>query len=112
MSISANDSVIVGQVDTTAGYEAFIWDPVHGMQLLQNVLTENGASLNGWTLNWAQSISDNGLTIAGGGTDPAGHEEAWVATISSDSVPEPATLALLFIAGAAVVLRRCKQPLI
>jgi len=89
-----------------AGLEAFIWDPVHGMQLLQNVLTQSGANLDGWTLNWAQSVSDNCLTIAGGGTDPAGHEEGWVATIPLSSVREPSSLGILLSAVAAFALRR------
>ena len=56
--------------------------------------------LSGWTLEYANGISDDGVTIVGQGTNPSGFTEAFIATI-----PEPST-ALLLGAGGAVLLRR------
>jgi hypothetical protein len=40
--------VIVGLATAAAGPTAFIWDAVHGMRSLYDVLTELGAGLAGW----------------------------------------------------------------
>lgn len=86
---------MVGQ----SSYEAFIWDNVYGMQSLRDILIDLGLDLTSWTLSEARSISTDGLTIAGFGTNPDGYNEAWVAVI-----PEPATLLLLGF--GAVILRK------
>ena len=47
------------------------------------------------------TISDDGLTIVGYGSNPNGSREAWIATI-----PEPASVALLSLGGVALLRRR------
>jgi probable HAF family extracellular repeat protein len=94
-SASADGSVVVGssQVFQSASpSRAFIWDAAHGIRPLQDVLTADGLNLTGWTLESA-SVSANGLAFVGGGIDPSGHSEAWLAII-----PEPGT-GLLVLAG-------------
>jgi len=49
----------------------------------------------------AYGVSADGLTIVGGGINPDGHPEGWVATI-----PEPATLILLGLGTALLRKRR------
>jgi uncharacterized membrane protein len=103
-AISADGSVVVGR-SAVGGMlpqtddRAFIWDADHGMRDLADVLTGLGADLTGWKLTIPRAISDDGLTIAGVGINPAGREEAFIAT-----VPEPAagatTTVLAFVAMA------------
>jgi len=86
-AVSYDGSVIVGTVDVPglSGDRAFIWDPGNGMRLLANVLTDvHGIDLDGWTLTAATSISDDGKTIVGYGTNPYGNLEAWMANLEPD----------------------------
>ena len=103
-AISGNGNTIVGKCDDDLGADAFIWGAENGMRNLQEVLEYDcGLDLTGWTLNRANGISYDGLTIVGEGVGPNGHE-AWVAT-----VPEPCALSLLFF--GCIGLRRRKSRL-
>jgi len=84
---SANGSVIVG----SSNGHAFIWDAVHGTRDLQAVITANGHDLTGWTLLRAEAISDDGLTVAGFGTDGSTFGEGWVANLAVTCTP-PASI--------------------
>ena len=88
-------SIIVGNGNTDRGLEASIWTQSGGIQSLMDILAQNGVNLNGWQLNVARGISDDGRVIVGGGTNPQGRSEAWVIII-----PEPSTILL---AAAAFV---------
>ena len=105
--VSADGSVVVGfSVSPIAGEvrrEAFIWDKVNGMRSLQDVLVASALDLSGWTLSDASGISADGRTIVGTGTNPAGQEEAWIATLTPTAIPEPSSLVLMAI-GAPVVV--------
>lgn len=84
MAVSADGSVVVGgSNDATYTEEAFIWDEVNGMRsLLQDVLiNECGLDLTGWTLETAEGISDDGLTIVGWGINPDGNRVGWIAVL-------------------------------
>lgn len=108
-AVSNNGSVVVGfsrssELDSFRFPidEAFIWDSVHGMRSLRDVLINDyGMDLAGWKLTWANGISDDGRTIVGEGLNPDGYAEAWVATI-----PEPATLLLVAGGLATAFLKR------
>lgn len=83
--VSADGSVIVGLATDELGDVAFLWDAMHGMRSLQDVLVdEYGLNLDGWRLTRARGISDDGLTITGIGINSLGQQEGWIATI-----PEP-----------------------
>ena len=88
-AVSADGSIIVGSsITDTDYYEAFIWDEIHGMRNLKNVLVnEYRLDLNSWTLYEATAISHDGLTIVGYGRNPNRHEEGWIVTL-----PGPVTL--------------------
>ncbi|MCA2553178.1 MAG: PEP-CTERM sorting domain-containing protein, partial [Microcystis sp. M04BS1] len=63
-----------------------------GMRSLQEVLTNGyGLDLTGWTLSTARAISADGLTIVGGGTNPSGNTEAWIARLDGEPVSQPGT---------------------
>jgi probable HAF family extracellular repeat protein len=96
--VSADGSIIVGAgTSSNTVVEAFIWDAMHGMRELDQVLVQDfGLDLTGWTLSDATAISDDGLTIVGYGANPSGHGEAWIAFL-----PEPKAAPLLL---AALVL--------
>jgi uncharacterized membrane protein len=82
---SADGSVIVGLGTTedfiiALGRRAFIWDEIHGMRFLKEVLEEEfGFDLTDWTLVAANSISADGRTIVGEAINPNGDIEAWIA---------------------------------
>jgi hypothetical protein len=81
-----------------------VWDAANGMRSLKDVLqTQYGLDLTGWTLQGAQFTPD-GRTLVGGGLNPAGQHEAWIAVI-----PEPAGVSLLVFAGAGLLARRRRR---
>ena len=63
-----------------------------------NTLISSGS---GWVLKSALGINDEGQ-IVGYGTGPSGQEKAFLLTI----IPEPASVVLLALGGAAMLLRR------
>ena len=74
--------------ETGTRSEAFIWDATNGMRELDQVLTDLGLDLTGWTLVEARDISADGRTIVGTGTNGSGQSGAWIAVI-----PEQGTTA-------------------
>jgi len=87
VGVSADGSIITGWTSFVTGNKAFIWDQVHGMRNLKDVLvTDYGLNLTGWDLDKAISISDDGRTIAGTGHNPSGSQEAWVATLPQNAL--------------------------
>ncbi len=85
LGVSSDGSTVV---EISTGPEAFIWDATSGMRLLRDVLVGLGLDLTGWTLESAEDISADGLTIVGNGISPDGLREGWVAVLSEPySVP-------------------------
>jgi probable HAF family extracellular repeat protein len=100
--VSGDGNIVVGD----AQFGAFIWDPLHGMRSLRDVLITEyglGPQLAGWTLGSAEAISSDGRAIVGGGTNPAGQYEAFLAVL-----PEPSA-AVLLAAFAAILARRPRR---
>lgn len=66
----------------------FIWDVERGMRPLARVLAgDYGLDLEGWRLNQATAISDDGTTIVGVGVNPEGVQEAWRAVMHRNIRP-------------------------
>jgi len=81
-AVSADGDVIVGYSNSDSGAEAFLWNSLLGMINFKDYLAVAGVDgLTGWTLNRAWDVSDDGHTIVGYGTNPAGNQEAWIATM-------------------------------
>jgi probable HAF family extracellular repeat protein len=98
-AVSADGSIVLGSAWSDAGREAFLWTAAGGMQSLRDLLIAGGATgLEGWTLTSAAAISADRRTIVGGGRNPDGNFEAWIAT-----VPEPSAL-VLSIGGLLLLL--------
>jgi probable HAF family extracellular repeat protein len=90
---SKNGDIIVGYyLDNNARGKGFIWTQTHGLLDLQYAIESvYGLDLNGWTLVAATDISDDGSTIVGWGTNPAGNTEAWIARISDQTTVDTKT---------------------
>ncbi|MEO8277845.1 MAG: PEP-CTERM sorting domain-containing protein [Thermoanaerobaculia bacterium] len=112
-AVSADGSTIVGVSDVDSTETPFVWDGVHGMRNLVDVLVELGLgpALQDWYLYEATAVSADGLTIAGWGYRPDGSIEAWVANLGEESiveVPTTSRAALTLFAGllaAAAILK-------
>ncbi len=103
--MTPDGSIIVGSGFTESGFEAFIWDETNGMRNLNDIMANDyGLDITGWTALCARSISADGLTIAGVGTNPQGFQEGWIAHI-----PEPNTLSILVV-GAVMLTNRKRRP--
>ncbi len=64
--VSADGSIVVGEAMTDLGPTAFIWDAIHGMRNLTEVLQDLGVvEVEGWTLRHANDISADGTVIVG-----------------------------------------------
>jgi hypothetical protein len=66
-----------------------VWDTVHGLRMLDDVLSNEhglGASLAGWTLLEATDISTDGRVIVGNGTAPGGAFQGWRAYLEPDPI--------------------------
>src|SRR5262249_39285256 len=66
-AVSADGSVVVGQCGDE-NQPAMIWDQVHGMRRLYDVLVNDlglTSELQGWTLQSATGISADGQTVVG-----------------------------------------------
>ena len=93
--LTADSSLVVGNSDTALGSEAFIWDNTNGMQRLSDVLIGLGLNLTGWTLTDAAGITNDGRFVVGTGINSLGFEEAFLADLTPNPVPEPSTFLLL-----------------
>lgn len=104
-AVSADGTIIVGQGTGMSGEVAFIWDSLHGMRDLRDVLVNGfGLDLTGWTLRYVSDISADGTAIVGMGLNPNGDYEAFLAL-----VPEPSSLSLALLCVLAGVTKKQKM---
>jgi probable HAF family extracellular repeat protein len=112
VGVNADGSVVLGYSKRDDGYKAFVWDSLHGIRDLQEVLLSDfalGPQLAGWQLTGATDISDDALSIVGYGVNPDGNNEAWLVRLDRPiAAPEPQAAPLLAFA-AAIVARRGRR---
>jgi len=97
-AVSADGSVIVGSaragnpgVDPLQDSSAFIWDAVHGVRALRDVLLEQGTDVTGWHLSYPFGMSADGHVIGGVGINPSGAPQPWLARLAeAPSCAQPA----------------------
>lgn len=115
--VSADGRVVVGDAGVAGERVPMIWDGIHGMRNLIDVLVELGLGpqIEGWDLEEARAVSADGLTVVGWGYNPDGNEEAWVAYLGQPSLVEIPTSShgalFLFgtlLAGAALLTLRLR----
>jgi probable HAF family extracellular repeat protein len=110
-AVSADGNRIVGTSSGANGSlgDAFIWDPIHGICDLQDVLVSDyGFTIpTGWLLRDATAISPNGRFIVGYGKNPNNQVEAWLVDLGP-TVPEPSAFALVLL-GLPAVLRAAQS---
>jgi probable HAF family extracellular repeat protein len=101
LAVNADGSVVGG----TSNDIAFVWTPAAGMRSVADVLQTYGVTPTGWHLSRVEGISADGFTLAGTGTDPTGHLQAWVAVL-----PEPSSGVAVLAAATLLLVRRRPQP--
>ena len=84
-AVSFDGSVIAGLGNFDGTGEAFIWHQGIGARRLEDVLTGLGLDVGDWTLD-VQGMSADGTVLVGGGVNPNGEVEAWMAVVP---LPEP-----------------------
>ena len=101
-AISADGAVIIGRASIATGTTSFIWDAMHGLRDLREVLIADcGFDLSDWSGLHAQDMTPDGQTIVGFGQHEGLGTEAWIVHI-----PEPLTACLLLIGTGLLRLRR------
>ncbi|HLA62878.1 MAG TPA: hypothetical protein VK610_00505, partial [Rhodothermales bacterium] len=81
-AVSDDGQRIVGFMSLPVGIRAVIWAADGNVRLLQDVLVADyGLNLDGWTLEYAESITPDGRVVVGSGRNPAGQPEGWIAVL-------------------------------
>lgn len=82
--VSDDGSVVVGFSGGFMDYNAFIWTESTGMVKLYDYLTDLGVTTHqGWTVAYANAVSDDGTVIVGSVQDASWNLYPFVATIPS-----------------------------
>jgi uncharacterized membrane protein len=110
--VSGNGDVIIGVwgLLSTGRLHPVVWTEATGLQRIDSVAAAVGLNLDGWELTDVFAVSEDGLTIVGRGSSPAGRGEGWVLRLDSipdiANVPEPSTLVLVAAGLAGCSARR------
>lgn len=101
---SADGSVIVGRGTTADGSRAFIWTQLAGMLDLN--LVAAAVLPEGWAIEEAFDVSDDGLSIVGRCSNAGGNNEACLLRLDTAPIPEPGTGLLLGLGLVALAAAR------
>ncbi len=80
--LAEDGSMVVGSCEygLTGPAAGFVWTPGGGTREISQVLSALGASFAGWSVNGV-GMSRDGRSLIGGGTNPAGQSESWLARL-------------------------------
>ena len=79
-ALNGDGSVAVGYADTGTSNGAMIWDAVHGIRSIADVLDSVGVDVSEWQLSQAMGVSADGKVVGGVGYNiTEGRTEGWVA---------------------------------
>lgn len=95
LDVSSDGTIVLGKTPTA---EPWLWTEADGFTYLESDL---GLQIDGWRLEFPNSISGDGRTVVGSGYSPSGMSRGWVITI-----PEPSTLIFF---GIAIALSRHRR---
>lgn len=79
--VSADGRVMVGFDDCLGPNRAFIWDPVNGYRLVEDILRDAGVLPAGYSLTIATGVSADGRIVVGNGVGPGLSPRGWIAVI-------------------------------
>lgn len=79
--VSADGRVMVGFNNCLGPNRAFIWDPVNGYRLIEDILRDAGVLPTGYSLTIATGVSADGTVVVGNGVGPGFTPRGWVAAI-------------------------------
>ncbi|HMS54691.1 MAG TPA: PEP-CTERM sorting domain-containing protein [Fimbriimonadaceae bacterium] len=106
-ALSRNGQFITGSARTPGRRNIpFLWTEAGGFVNIAEMLIADGNDLNGYDLNYATAISNDGRTIVGWGS----RNGAWRPWMAVNSVPEPGTLAALTLGLGAIFLKSRRKP--
>lgn len=88
------------------GRTATIWDGVHGMRELRQVLLDSGLAqeIEGWTFEYGAGVAADNLTIAGSGINPAGQHDAFIAELGPPTIVQIPTVSAGMLVAFSVLL--------
>jgi probable HAF family extracellular repeat protein len=101
--VSQNGDVIVGSSEDENGQVAFMWDSLHGIRRLEDVLRDDYGINTGIRLYEARDVSADGRTIVGAAFVSPGKSQAYVVTLPF-VVPEPSSFVFSSIVMALLSL--------
>lgn len=77
LAMNESGDIMVGTSGAVDNWNAIIWDPTNGFQLLEDYATQTlSLDLQGWQLTQANAITQ--YAIVGEGIDPEGIQKAWM----------------------------------
>jgi uncharacterized membrane protein len=81
--VSNDGSLVVGTATTAGGANTpFIWNAATNTSTaIASILSANGTSTAGWTLQTAVAISPDGKWVTGRALNPSANAEAWLAQL-------------------------------
>ncbi|MEO8275798.1 MAG: PEP-CTERM sorting domain-containing protein [Thermoanaerobaculia bacterium] len=104
--VSPDGSIVVGAGFFPDRRVATIWDEKHGTRELKPLLLESGLAqeIDGWTIEGAGRVLPDNVTILGGGINPAGQQDGFIAQLGPPSIVQIPTASPTMLAIFAALL--------
>lgn len=110
-AVSGDGLIVVGSIQIGTALRAVLWDRSSGaVHDLNTLLPGRGVSLNGFTLEHARGISDDGTIIAGFGRTSAAARDSWVVVLPRSCPGDANGDMLINAADLSVLLSNFGRP--